>query len=180
MNPCRCGHAGEPGFSCRLGANCRDKYMARISGPILDRIDIRINVPPVTAVDMTQPPASEGSHEIRERVDAARARQRRRYEVLEKDRALIRTNADCPPALLEHVAAPDAAGMKLFQEAATAFGLSARGYHRALRLARTLADLDGDDNVRSVHVAEAFALRGAEPGSMVQVPQGQNEALAAQ
>jgi magnesium chelatase family protein len=179
MNPCRCGHAGEPGFSCRLGANCRDKYLARISGPILDRIDIRINVPPVTAADMAQPPASEGSDEIRERVDAARVRQRQRYEILEKGRALW-TNADCPPALLERVAAPDAAGMKLLQEAATAFGLSARGYHRALRLARTLADLDGEDTVRSMHVAEAFALRGAEPGSVVRAPQGQNEALAAQ
>jgi magnesium chelatase family protein len=70
--------------------------------------------------------------------------------------------------------------MKLLQEAATAFGLSARGYHRALRLARTLADLDGEDTVRSMHVAEAFALRGAEPGGTMQVPPGRNDALVAQ
>jgi len=160
MNPCRCGHAGEPGFSCRLGTNCRDRYMARVSGPILDRIDIRITVPPVTAADLSQPQTGETSAEIRARVEAARQTQRQRYESISGDR--IRTNAECPPALLEQVAAPDVQGRKLLQDAATAFGLSARGYHRALRLARTLADLDGEEQVRSVHLAEAFAQRGMD------------------
>jgi len=158
MNPCRCGQAGEPGFSCRQGTNCRDRYMARISGPILDRIDIRITVPAVTAADLGQPAASEGTPEIRARVETARERQAERYRTITQGQ--IRTNAECPPALLETVAAPDEAGAKLLSDAASAFGLSARGYHRTLRLARTLADLDGESNVLSAHIAEALTLRG--------------------
>jgi magnesium chelatase family protein len=160
MNPCRCGHAGEPGFSCRQGTNCQERYLARISGPIFDRIDIRIGVPQVSAADLVQPPAIEGSEEVRERVEAARLRQLRRYRAIAPDG--FRTNADCSPALLERIAAPDAAGAKLLQDAASAFGLSARGYHRALRLARTLADLDGEEKLLSLHIAEALALRGTE------------------
>jgi magnesium chelatase family protein len=159
MNPCRCGHAGEPGFSCRQGANCKDRYLARISGPILDRIDIRITVPAVTAADLAQPPAREGSKEVRERVIAARRSQWERYQAISDGE--IKTNAECPPALLDSVATPDAAGQKLLQEAASAFGLSARGYHRTLRLARTLADLDGEKKALDMHVAEALTLRGA-------------------
>ena len=82
MNPCRCGHAGEPGFTCRQGANCKDRYLARLSGPILDRIDIRITVPAVTAADLARPPAREGSDEVRERVIAARRSQRERYQTI--------------------------------------------------------------------------------------------------
>ena len=160
MNPCRCGQADEPGFSCRLGTNCRDRYMARVSGPILDRIDIRISVPAVKASDLAAPAAGEESADIRLRVEAARKVQHRRYSKLLQGR--FATNGECPASLLEHVAAPDRAGAKLLQDAAAAFGLSARGYHRALRVARTLADLDGDETVRSVHVAEALALRGVD------------------
>ncbi len=159
MNPCRCGHAGEPGFSCRQGTNCRERYMARISGPIFDRIDIRITVPQVSAADLAEPLAEEGSEAVRERVEAARMKQTRRYQAIARG---VRTNAECPPALLERIAAPDSAGAKLLHDAASAFGLSARGYHRALRVARTLADLDGDEKVMSVHIAEALALRGTE------------------
>jgi magnesium chelatase family protein len=160
MNPCRCGHAGEPGFTCRQGAACRDRYMARISGPILDRMDIRITVPAVTAGDLGRPSASEGTAEVRGRVEEARLRQRRRYAAFATER--ISTNAECPPALLEKVAMPDAAGSKLMNDAAEAFSLSARGYHRTLRVARTLADLDSEERVQSVHIAEALALRGSE------------------
>jgi magnesium chelatase family protein len=160
MNPCRCGHAGEPGFTCRQGNACRDRYMARVSGPILDRIDIRITVPTVTAADLGQSPATEGTADVRARVESARRIQRRRYETLATE--MIGTNAECPPALLEKVAEPDAAGAKLLHDAANAFGLSARGYHRTLRVARTLADLDGEEKVLGVHLAEALALRGAE------------------
>lgn len=158
MNPCRCGHADEPGFSCRQGANCRDRYMARVSGPILDRIDIRITVPAVKAADLALPPAGEDSASVRERVETARLIQHRRYGRITPGQ--VGTNAECPPSLLEKVAAPDSAGAKLLQNAAAAFGLSARGYHRALRVARTLADLDGEDKVRSIHIAEALELRG--------------------
>jgi magnesium chelatase family protein len=159
MNPCRCGHAGEPGFTCRQGSGCKDRYLARLSGPILDRIDIRLTVPPVTAADLAQPPASEGTSEVRARVIAARRMQWQRYQTITEGE--IRTNAECPPALLDSVAVPDEAGRQLMQDAATAFALSARGYHRALRLARTLADLDGEKNVLSLHIAEALTLRGA-------------------
>ena len=174
MNPCRCGRAGEPGFSCRQGTNCQDRYLARLSGPILDRIDIRIGVPPVTAADLALPPALEGSAEVRVRVAEARRRQRQRYQALGSPKLAV--NAECPAALLEEVAKPDAAGEKLLQDAAAAFGLTARGYHRTLRLARTLADLDAEDRVRPVHVAEALAFRGegiGETGSRQVQPRAQ-------
>ena len=134
--------------------------MARVSGPILDRIDIRISVPQVTALELSQAPAREGSAELRKRVVAARQLQHRRYENIMQGRAM--TNSECPPTLLERIAAPDQAGQRLLHEAASAFGLSARGYHRTLRLARTLADLDELDKVHKQHIAEALTLRGAD------------------
>lgn len=164
MNPCRCGRAGEPGFSCRQGTNCQDRYLAKVSGPILDRIDIRITVPSVTAAELALPPAAEGSAEVRARVAAARQRQRLRYQRLNAS-SRVTVNTECPSALLEEVAKPDAAGEKLLRDAAARFGLSARGYHRTLRLARTLADLSGEDRVLSVHIAEALAYRGEGTGS---------------
>ncbi len=181
MNPCRCGHAGEPGFACRQGANCKERYLARLSGPILDRIDIRITVPAVSAADLAQPAALEGSGDVRLRVEAARLRQQRRFQTIAAGQ--IRTNAECPPALLDELAAPDNAGQRLLQDAAVKFGLSARGYHRVLRLARTLADLDGEDKLLSVHIAEALAYRGAGiggKGELSRVPRSQNAPLPLQ
>jgi magnesium chelatase family protein len=136
--------------------------MARVSGPILDRIDIRINVPQVTALELSNAASQEGSAEVRKRVEAARQLQHRRYETLFGGKAV--TNAECPPALLERIAEPDQPGQRLLHDAASAFGLSARGYHRTLRVARTLADLDGLEKVHKEHIAEALALRGADGG----------------
>jgi magnesium chelatase family protein len=158
MNPCRCGRAGEPGYSCRQGRGCVERYQARISGPLLDRIDLQIEVPAVSAADLVLPQASEGSAEVRERVAAARQMQRERFAAL--GLARVRTNAECDGSLLEEIAKPEASGLKLLRDGAETLCLSARGYHRTLRVARTLADLDGESRVGRIHIAEALSYRG--------------------
>ena len=158
MNPCRCGHAGEPGFSCGRGQNCAEKYQARVSGPLLDRIDMQIEVPAVSAADLVMPPSAEGSAEVRERVAAARQLQAERYAPL--GLKTVRTNADCPVQNLEQAVAMDAAAASLLRQAAEATELSARGYYRTLRVARTLADLDHQVGVGRNHIAEALSYRG--------------------
>jgi magnesium chelatase family protein len=154
MNPCRCGHASEPGYACRRGANarCAADYQARISGPLIDRIDLHIEVPAVTAADLILPPPTEGK-----RVALARERQAARYAAIGLPH--LRTNAAISGAVLEDVARPDTGGLALLREAADAMRLSARGYHRVLRVARTLADLDGAEKVGRVHLAEALSYR---------------------
>lgn len=159
MNPCRCGQATEPGHACRRGPNerCMAQYQSRISGPLLDRVDLTIDVPAVTASDLLLPPAQEGSREAAARVAAARMIQRRRYSGL--GLAESTTNASCPGGLLEDVARPDAEGLKLLREASDAMRLSARGFHRIMRVARTLADLDGAATVGRLHIAESLSYR---------------------
>ena len=159
MNPCRCGRASDPGFACKRGPNvrCAADYQARLSGPLLDRIDLHIEVPAVTASDLILPPPSEGSREIAARVARARDIQAKRYETL--GLAGIRINAQANGPALEEIAKLDSSGMKLLRDAADAMRLSARGYHRVLRVARTLADLDGADKVGRVHLAEALSYR---------------------
>jgi magnesium chelatase family protein len=159
MNPCRCGHASEPGYSCRRGINTRyaADYQGRLSGPLLDRIDLHIEVPAVTAADLILPPPTEGSREIAERVALARERQAARYAAIGLPH--LRSNAAVSGAVLEDVARPDASGLSLLREAADAMRLSSRGYHRVLRVARTLADLDGAEKVGRVHLAEALSYR---------------------
>ncbi len=157
MNPCKCGGAA-PGQSCKRGPRCADDYQARVSGPLLDRIDLQIEVPAVSAADLCLPPPTEGSAEVRARVLAARTRQRERFAA--HGARGVRTNADCNGQLLEDIVMLDAAGQTLLRQAAEQLALSARGYHRTLKVARTLADLDGADGVGRLHIAEALAYRG--------------------
>ncbi|MEX0591080.1 MAG: ATP-binding protein, partial [Xanthobacteraceae bacterium] len=159
MNPCRCGRAYDPGFACKRGPNlrCAADYQARLSGPLLDRIDLHIEVPAVSASDLVLPPPSEGSREVAARVAAAREVQRARFRALGRED--LRTNAEVQGKLLEQIAAPDGTGLKLLRDAADAMRLSARGYHRVLKVARTIADLDGAEKIGRPHLAEALAYR---------------------
>ena len=159
MNPCKCGRANDAGFTCKRGPNtrCAADYQGRLSGPLLDRIDLHIEVPAVTAADLILPPPSEGSREVGARVARARDIQLKRYAAVGLPG--IRTNAQVSGPVLEDVAKPDAAGLTLLRDAADAMRLSARGYHRVLRVARTLADLDGAEKVGRLHLAEALSYR---------------------
>jgi magnesium chelatase family protein len=184
MNPCRCGHLMEPARTCGRAPRCGLDYQGKISGPLLDRIDLCIDVPPVNAADLALPPPSESSADVAERVAAARAIQRRRLGELDRKGRLVavepeesagllaerarawakpRCNADTDGALLAAIAGPDADGQALLTRAAERLGLSARAWHRTLRVARTLADLDGSESVRRLHIAEALSYRRAEP-----------------
>ncbi|MEM9206812.1 MAG: YifB family Mg chelatase-like AAA ATPase [Pseudomonadota bacterium] len=157
MNPCRCGYAGTPGHTCKRGAKCAEDYQKRLSGPFLDRIDMHIDVPAVTAVDMMSPKASETSETIKNRVVTARDVQRRRYDTLSLEG--VRTNADSPASRLEEIAVFEPAATQLFREAADRFKLSARSYHRMVRVSRTIADLEGSGLICRPHVAEALSFR---------------------
>ncbi|POF32984.1 YifB family Mg chelatase-like AAA ATPase [Roseibium marinum] len=159
MNPCRCGHAGEPGHQCRRGERCVTDYQARVSGPFLDRIDLRIEVPAVTAADLIGPAEAEPSATVAERVAEARRIQGQRF--LEFG-VSCRTNAQAPAAIVETMARTDDQGVAFLRQAAETLQLSARGYHRVLKLARTLADLDGQDSVSRIHLAEAMSYRGQD------------------
>ncbi|MDR7223526.1 YifB family Mg chelatase-like AAA ATPase [Aminobacter aminovorans] len=157
MNPCRCGMAGEPGYRCLRGTRCQSDYQARISGPLLDRIDLRIEVPAVSATDLIRGSRSEASADVALRVARARTIQRERLERYGVTGAT--TNAQCAAGLIEDIAAPDAAGLSLLRDASEKLGFSARAYHRVLKVARTLADLDGNDTVGRIHLAEAISYR---------------------
>lgn len=167
MNPCRCGMAGEPGHTCRRGARCVSDYQARISGPFMDRIDIRIEVPAITAADMMTMKTSEDSQSVAKRVLEARQAQASRLKSItasSKYPANMKigngfSNATASPSLIEVIAAPDKAGTKLMREAAETMRFSARAYHRILKVARTIADLEGAQTVGRMHIAEAIAYR---------------------
>jgi magnesium chelatase family protein len=167
MNPCRCGYGGLGKGHCGKAPRCQRDYGNRVSGPLMDRIDLQIEVPAVTAADLALPPPAEGTAEAAARVAKARAVQEARAEAAGADAELY-LNARLEGDRLAAVAAVDDAGRALLTRAAETSRLSARGWTRTLRLARTIADLDGSHAVRRVHVAEALIYRrtDAEQGSM--------------
>jgi len=154
-NPCKCGYLADPARACARVPQCGEDYLGRISGPLMDRFDLRVEVPPVAYADLDLPADGERSAVVAARVAAARARQTARFQ----DHDSVRVNADAEGALLEEIATPDAEGRSLLAKVAERFGLSARGYHRVLRVARTIADLDGAGQVARPHVAEAVSFR---------------------
>ena len=154
-NPCKCGYLTDPARACSRAPICGEDYMGRISGPLMDRFDLRVEVPPVAFTDLDLPQDGESSEVVRDRVKMARAAQATRYA----DVTHVRVNADAEGKVLEDFATPDAEGRALLTRVAERFGLSARGYHRVLRVARTIADLDGEADVRQPHVAEAVSYR---------------------
>lgn len=154
-NPCRCGEMFDPNKACSRAPVCGEDYLGRISGPLMDRFDLRLEVPPVSFQDFDLPASGETSATIAARVSAAREIQAARYA----DFAGMRANADIHGACLEEIAAPDAEGRAFLNLVAEKMALSARGYHRILRVARTIADLDGADAIRRPHIAEAVSFR---------------------
>ncbi|HEY0265607.1 MAG TPA: YifB family Mg chelatase-like AAA ATPase [Rhizomicrobium sp.] len=154
MNPCRCGYLSDPALGCGRAPKCAGDYQSRISGPLFDRIDMHVEVQGVSAADLALPPAAEGNAEVAGRVAAARQIQRERFAGHP-----LRTNAEAEGELLDAIAKPDAPGAKLLTEAAERMKLSARGYHRVLKVARTIADLAGVEAVARPHIAEALSYR---------------------
>ncbi|MFN3210587.1 MAG: YifB family Mg chelatase-like AAA ATPase [Roseovarius sp.] len=154
-NPCKCGYLPDPARACARVPQCGEDYMSRISGPLMDRFDLRIEVPPVSFTDLDLPPSGDSSAQMAGRVATARAVQQARFS----GRPDMRLNADAEGEALEEIATPDSEGRALLNTVAERMGLSARGYHRVLRVARTIADLDGSDDVRRPHVAEAVSYR---------------------
>ncbi len=154
MNPCRCGYLSEPARGCGRAPKCALDYQSRISGPLFDRIDLHLDVAAVSAADLSLPSAAEGSAAVARRVAAARDIQRERLTPHG-----LRTNAQMEGEVLEKMATPEVAGSKLLTEAAERMQLTARGYHRVLKVARTIADLGGAESVDKNHVAEALSYR---------------------
>jgi magnesium chelatase family protein len=156
-NPCRCGYLTDANRACARAPLCGQDYLNKISGPLWDRFDLRLEVPPVSMQELDDPPTGETSAAIAERVATAWAIQRKRFE----GHAAARLNADAEGGLLEQIAMPDSEGTDLLLRAADRFRLTARGYHRVLRVGRTIADLDGSETVRAPHIAEALSYRVA-------------------
>ncbi len=154
-NPCKCGYMADANRACARAPACGEEYMGRISGPLMDRFDLRVEVPPVSYQDLDLPASGESSASVATRVAAARRVQQARYA----DKGEVRVNADANGALLDDVATPDEEGRALLSQAAERIGLSARGYHRVLRVARTIADLEGRATVGRTDIAEAISFR---------------------
>lgn len=166
QNPCRCGHGGQGKGWCGKAPRCQRDYQNRVSGPLIDRIDLQVDVPAVSAADLALPPPAEGSAEVAARVAAARQTQLDRSTGFGGDAIL---NAQADGDYLEKACALDDAARALMSRAAEAGHLTARGWTRALRLARTVADLEGATGVKRVHIAEALIYRRVSAGAEASV-----------
>jgi magnesium chelatase family protein len=156
-NPCKCGYMTDPNRACTKAPNCGDDYMGRISGPLMDRFDLRIDVPPVSFTDLDLPADGEATKTVAARVAQAREVQANRF----KENPEIRVNADAEGDLLKEICNLKTESQLMLTRAADRFSLSARSYHRVLRVARTIADLNEAEGVEPPHVAEALILRSA-------------------
>ena len=156
MNPCRCGWYGHPSGRCRCSAQQVEQYMRRVSGPLLDRIDMHIEVPSVEFEAMRRKEQPESSAAVRQRVNAAREVQKRRFEG-----TAVTCNAYMTPAMIGRYCQLDAAGEKVMQGAFERLGLTGRSHDRILRMARTIADLDGAESIQVQHLAEAIQYRSS-------------------
>jgi magnesium chelatase family protein len=161
MNPCRCGHLDNPALACPRAPRCAQDYQARISGPMFDRIDLHVEVPALHPAEMGAPSPAETSATVATRV--ARARELQAERLAAAGRPELRTNAEVEGELLDKIATPDAPGRDLLLRATERMHLTARGYHRVLRVARTIADLEGQGQIRRPHIAEALSFRRIAP-----------------
>lgn len=162
MNPCKCGYLDDASQACNRAPRCAADYQTKISGPLYDRIDIHMDVPAVSAADLTLPPPSEGSKTVALRVAHARQLQLDRFQDIAPGKNIY-CNAQADGKLLEDIAAPSEAGRKLLNSAIENMKLSARGYHRVLKVARTLADMASEGKVQEHHIAEALSYRRISP-----------------
>lgn len=157
MNPCRCGYFGVGDQECSKAPRCAEDYQSKLSGPLLDRIDIQVEVPPVSISELSSVPTGETSERVAERVERARARQRARFQAHGID---LRLNAQASGDALEKITAISADAKALLEKAAVKMKFSARGWHRMLKVGRTIADLEGDlPQIETRHIAEALSFR---------------------
>ena len=157
MNPCRCGWRGHPSGKCTCSDRDVEKYVEKISGPLLDRIDLHVSVPSVEYEALRRKSTPESSVEVKLRVDAARSAQAKRFAGTD-----VTCNAYMPVSMLAQHCALDAAGEKLLETAFSRMGLTARSHDRILRVARTIADLEGETNISAAHLAEAIQYRNTD------------------
>lgn len=158
MNPCPCGYYTHPTHPCSCRPDAIERYLNRISGPLMDRFDIQIEIMPLSFEEMSRTTPGESSGKILERVVRARRRQEERFRDIDG----IHCNAQMTSRLMHRFAEPDRAGLNMLHEAMNRLDLSARAYDRILRVARTIADLEGADNIQSRHIAEAIGYRALD------------------